>query len=65
MKWRYDRHRCRLNVMNPQLDFAGLRSVIDCGLIPRNLDAIVYTMPGVTLILRGHHLRQLMAELRG
>lgn len=65
MKWQYERDRCRLNVSSPQLDFPGLRSVIDCGLIPRNLDAIVYAMPGVTLILRGHYLRQLMAELRG
>ena len=58
MKWRYDKNRRRLNVMNPQLDLASLRSVIQRGLIPRNVEAIVYTTSTIVLIMRGHHLRR-------
>ncbi len=61
MKWRYDPDRRRLNVSNPQLDFASLRSVTQRWLIGRNVEAIVYTTSTVTLIVRGHHLRRWIA----
>jgi hypothetical protein len=60
MKWRYDKDRRRLNVMNPELDLSSLRSVINKGLMP-NVKAIVYTTSTFVLILRGHHLRRWIA----
>jgi hypothetical protein len=60
--WRYDRPRRRLNVMGASLDLANLRSVIGEGRAPRSLDAIVYTTSTMTVIVRGHVLRRLLAE---
>lgn len=57
MKWKYDKGRQRLNVMNPDLNLSSLRSVVQLVPALRNVEAIIYTTSTVDLILRGHHLR--------
>jgi hypothetical protein len=56
MKWRYDRSHRRLNVSNTDLDLAGLRTVLANGMIPEDLETVVYTTAAVTMIMRGHCL---------
>jgi hypothetical protein len=58
MKWRYDKNRSRLNVMNPDLELGSLRSLINRGLIPNNIEVIIYRTSEVILIIRGRNLRR-------
>ena len=58
MKWRYDPSRARLNAWNPDLDLVALRSVLRQHLTSRSINEIIYATPGVTLVLRGDHLRR-------
>jgi hypothetical protein len=60
MKWRYDREHRRLNVFGSDcsLDLARVRSVIQRGLIPTNLTAIVYRTSKFNVLITGRNLRR-------
>ncbi|MGH9644860.1 MAG: HNH endonuclease signature motif containing protein, partial [Terriglobales bacterium] len=65
MQFRYDRSRRRLWVNCPQLDLDGLRCLLQQahgeGLLPRQLDAVLFKMPSVTFVLRGSNLARWLA----
>lgn len=61
--FQYDRHRKRLHVTGTSFedDRHTIRSLVHRGPIPVDVDAIIYCEPDCTMIVRGRHLRLLLA----
>jgi hypothetical protein len=66
VKWRYNPQRRRLNVFGSDflLDLARLLSLIERGLIPKNLDVVIYRSSKVNLIIAGRNLQLWMTGKR-
>jgi hypothetical protein len=62
VKWRYLRDQRRLCVTNPELDLTTVRTLIRRGVIPGDLDAIIFRTDNATAIVRGHHLRRVIDQ---